>query len=281
MATRILVVGDNSQSFLIKALMKSLTEASYEVMFSPPDISYIDIRRGEEDFPEIIILYLERIEDSDNRFFTYIEDFMENEGKKFRLYFIGNAGEINQAYAYIKKEYVKYAFERPVEVSELIKILQRDGGDYSFSNEAKQYKDLDPDKKTILVVDDEIVQLHAMERWLQKTYNVLTEKSGTEAIALLGCNKVDMILLDYEMPILSGLEVFQLLKADPATASIPVVFLTANDDSSIVKKVVDLHPVGYLLKNFSPVILVQRIEAIFKSLEEAKKPQRPSYYKKL
>lgn len=273
MANQILLIGENSQSFLIKALVKSLTDASYEVSFCPPEPAYIDSRRAQEEFPEIIILYLERIEDSDNRFFSYINDFMQNDGKKNRLYFIGNAGEINQAYEFIDRIHVKFAFERPVDTKELLKTLERDGGDYSFAESVKTYQ-VDPSKKTILVVDDEIVQLHAMERWLNKTYNVFTEKSGNDAIALLQRYKVDMILLDYEMPILSGYEVFQLLKSDPSTASIPVVFLTANDDSEIVRQVLAAKPVGYLLKNTSPVILVQKIDAIFYNLTHPPK-KRP------
>ncbi len=277
MANRILLIGDNDQAFLIKALIKSLTDADYEVAFCPSEAHYVDARRAQADFPNIIILYLERIEDSDNKFFAYINNYMSNEGKKNRLYFIGNMGEINQAYEFIQRAYVKYAFERPVDVQELLKTLERDGGDYSFTENVKEYE-LDPDKKTILVVDDEIVQLHAMERWLNKTYNVFTEKSGNDAIALLQRYKVDMILLDYEMPILSGYEVFRLLKSDPSTADIPVVFLTGNDDSDVVRQVVASHPAGYILKNTSPVILVQKIDAIFKSLSAPPKPKFPDYY---
>ena len=275
MSKKILLVGNNEQSFLIKALIKNLTGAFYEVSFCPPESAYIIPRMTSEEAPEILILYLERLlEDGDNAFFQWVNEYITGDGKKCRLYFIGNSGEINMAYEYIQKEYVKYAFERPVEMPEFLKILEKDGGDYSLSDGVKEYE-LDPAKRTILVVDDEQVQLHAMDRWLNKYYNVLTEKSGTNAIALLSHYKVDMILLDYEMPVLSGLDVFQLIKADPATANIPVVFLTANDDSDIVRQVISAHPVGYLLKNTPPGILVQKIADIFKKLEDAKKPKRP------
>ncbi|MDE5775690.1 MAG: response regulator, partial [Treponemataceae bacterium] len=187
---------------------------------------------------------------------------MKQDGNKFQLYFIGNLGEINQAYEIIGKNYVKHAFERPVDTEALFKTLKHNGGDYTLTEKVYKYK-IDPDKLTILVIDDEVIQLHAMERWLQKNYNVLTEKSGTDGIALLKQYKVDMILLDYEMPILSGFEVFQLLKSDPETEKIPIVFLTANSDSDIVRQVVELKPAGYLLKNTSPVILLQRIDEIF------------------
>lgn len=274
MARKVLLIGNNEQSFLIKALVKNLTGASYEVDFCPPESNYINAKMISDEPPGILILYLERLEDSDNAFFQWVNSFITGDGKKCRLYFIGNAGEINMAYEYIKKEYVKYAFERPVDMPEFLKILEKDGGDYSFSDGVKEY-DLDETKKTILVVDDEQVQLHAMDRWLNKFYNVLAEKSGTNAIALLAHYHVDMILLDYEMPVLSGLDVFQLIKSDPSTADIPVVFLTANDDSDIVKQVIAARPAGYLLKNTPPGILVQKIADIFKRMEEAKNPKRP------
>ena len=274
MSKRVLLIGNNEQSFLIKALIKNLTGASYEVAFCPPEGNYVNARMLSDEPPEILILFLERLEDGDNAFFQWVNEFMTGEGKKCRLYFIGNAGEINMAYEFINREYVKYAFERPVEMPEFLKTLEKDGGDYSFSDGVKEY-DLDPTKKTILVVDDEQVQLHAMDRWLNKTYNVLTEKSGTNAIALLSHYKVDMILLDYEMPVLSGLDVFQLIKSDPSTAKIPVVFLTANDDSDIVRQVIQAKPVGYLLKNTPPGILVQKIADIFQKLADANKPKRP------
>lgn len=274
MSKNVLLIGNNEQSFLIKALVKNLTDASYKVSFCPPDGAYINARMLSDDPPSILILYLERLEDSDNAFFQWVNGFITGDGKKCRLYFIGNAGEINMAYEYIQREYVKYAFERPVEMPEFLKILEKDGGDYSFSDGVKEYE-LDPAKKTILVVDDEQVQLHAMDRWLNKFYNVLTEKSGTNAIALLSHYKVDMILLDYEMPVLSGLDVFQLIKSDPSTANIPVVFLTANDDSEIVRQVIQARPAGYLLKNTPPGILVQKISDIFQRLADAKKPKRP------
>ena len=276
MADKILLIGENPQSFLIKALTKTLSDASYEVEFCLPEPAYIDSiwAEKEDDFPEIIILYLERIEDSGNKFFPYIKNFMQKNGKKRRLYFIGNAVEIKQAYESIDRIFVKYAFERPVEAQDLLKTLNRDGGDYSFSESIKEY-DIDAAKKTILVVDDETIQLHAMERWLSKTYNVLTEKSGNDAIALLQRYKVDMILLDYEMPVLSGYEVFQLIKADPSTEKIPVVFLTANDDSEIVKQVLAAKPVGYLLKNTPPLILVQKIDTIFQNLSKPPAKKRP------
>ena len=71
------------------------------------------------------------------------------------------------------------------------------------------------------------------------------------AISLLTQHHVDLILLDYEMPVVSGLQVLEMLRSEPATANIPVIFLTAKDDRETVMKVVAAHPEKYLLKTTS------------------------------
>ncbi|MCH5282145.1 MAG: response regulator [Treponema sp.] len=262
MAEGILFIAENSQNFLVKALLKSFKDSEFDVGFCLPYKVEVEVRLATDYSPRIIILYLERIGSSDNNFFSYIKSVMKREPNKYQLYFIGNKGEINQAYEIIGRHHVRHAFERPVDTEDLFKVLKHNSGDYALSEAVHKYE-INPDKLTILVIDDEVIQLHAMERWLQKSYNVLTEKSGTDGIALLKQYKVDMILLDYEMPILSGFEVFQLLKSDPETERIPIVFLTANNDSEIVRQVVELKPAGYLLKNTAPGILLQRIDEIF------------------
>lgn len=264
MAEKILLIGENPQNFLLKALKKSLENASYVVQFCFPGNHYLETMVDYDDFPEIVILYLERLEDVQNSFFPRIEKIVEK-NKKIRLYFIGSVNEINQAYESIDKKHVRNAFERPIDVPAFLKALKFGSGDYSLSDEVKNLK-LDINKLTILIIDDEVVQLHAMERWLKKSYNVITEKSGTDGIALLKQCKVDMILLDYEMPTLSGYEVFCILKNDSETADIPVVFLTGNNESETVRQVVELNPAGYLLKNTAPAILVQKIDMIFDKL---------------
>ena len=84
------------------------------------------------------------------------------------------------------------------------------------------------------------------------------------AITFLGKKHVDLILLDYEMPVASGLQVFEMLKAEPATASIPVIFLTAKDDRETVMKVLAAKPEKYLLKTMDPEELVESVNNFFK-----------------
>ena len=58
-----------------------------------------------------------------------------------------------------------------------------------------------------------------------------------------------MILLDYEMPVVDGAQVFQMLQQEPSTQNIPVIFLTGVGDKDQVERVLRLRPTGYILKS--------------------------------
>jgi CheY-like chemotaxis protein len=83
-------------------------------------------------------------------------------------------------------------------------------------------------EKTILVADDESHILHVVSLKLRNAgFKVITAQDGAEALELAQQQKPDLLITDYHMPRLSGLELCQRLKQDPATAQIPAIMLTA------------------------------------------------------
>jgi len=83
-------------------------------------------------------------------------------------------------------------------------------------------------EKKILVADDETHILHVVSLKLRNAgFNVLTARDGQEALELAQTEHPDLIITDYHMPQLSGLELCQRLKQDPATSGIPAIMLTA------------------------------------------------------
>src|SRR5437868_8690401 len=82
--------------------------------------------------------------------------------------------------------------------------------------------------RTILVADDETHILHVVSLKLRNAgFNVITARDGQEALEMAQQEKPDLIITDYHMPQLSGLELCQRLKKDPATSAIPAIMLTA------------------------------------------------------
>jgi putative two-component system response regulator len=115
-------------------------------------------------------------------------------------------------------------------------------------------------REKIVLVDDNITNLTLAKNILAEKYIFFTIPSGAKLFALLEKIKPDLILLDIEMPEMSGYEVLKILKADRKTAEIPVIFLTAKGDAFSELEGLNLGAVDYISKPFSPPLLIKRIE---------------------
>ena len=115
-------------------------------------------------------------------------------------------------------------------------------------------------KYNILVVDDVKENLALVKRILDDSnYKTQTAPDGLTALRLVKNHKVDLILLDIMMPVMSGIEVCRYLKVEPSTASIPVIFLTANADKATLTKAYSVGGSDYLRKPFFKEELLARV----------------------
>lgn len=103
-------------------------------------------------------------------------------------------------------------------------------------------------KKDLLIVDDDESYLKLIKKWMSEAYKATAVKSGIQALKFLEGHRPDLVLLDYEMPELTGGDVLTKMREKPETADIPVFFLTGNADADFVAKITALNPDGYLLK---------------------------------
>jgi putative two-component system response regulator len=117
------------------------------------------------------------------------------------------------------------------------------------------------EKTTVLVVDDSPDNLSLISGLLKDIYRLKVANNGEKAIKIAQADtKPDLILLDVMMPGLSGYEVCQTLKADPATCHIPIIFLTAMAGADDEKKGLELGGSDYITKPISPPILLARVK---------------------
>lgn len=121
------------------------------------------------------------------------------------------------------------------------------------------------ERKTILIVDDDIRMVRVIKRYLEADYNVASAVSGVVALRYLSKKKVDLILLDYMMPEMDGPQVLQKLHEQPATANIPVIFLTGAAERDKIQKALSLSPQGYLLKPINGDKLMTKIRQLIGS----------------
>ena len=118
--------------------------------------------------------------------------------------------------------------------------------------------------KTILVVDDDAMNLRMAEMLLKKQgYDVKKADSGQAALALLHEETVDLVLLDVEMPVMSGIETLDAIRERRELAELPVMFLSASEDMeqdvANGKYVVQ----GFIRKPILPQKLYESVAALF------------------
>jgi len=121
----------------------------------------------------------------------------------------------------------------------------------------------------ILCVDDTEANLFILESLFEQyndNYNVITALSGEKALGVLLENKVDLILLDVMMPVLSGFETARLIKANKLTKDIPIIFLTAKRDDETIHDSFK-YGVDYLSKPYDEFELFTRIDTHLKLVE--------------
>ncbi len=113
---------------------------------------------------------------------------------------------------------------------------------------------------TILIVDDAIENLMVLDALLRTHYRVSAATSGEKALRLVAEKpQPDLILLDVMMPGLDGYQVFERLRAEPATRDIPVIFVTAMDSVDAELRGLDAGAVDYITKPVVPAIVLARI----------------------
>ena len=116
------------------------------------------------------------------------------------------------------------------------------------------------DKPVVLCIDDDPDLLALMAKALGGEYRVLTAGNPGDGIAAAtGDPRPDLVLLDVDMPDVSGMEVCQALKGEPETAAIPVVFLTARSDMKQQVEGLQMGAVDYITKPFNAFVLRARV----------------------
>ena len=122
------------------------------------------------------------------------------------------------------------------------------------------------DKMKIMAVDDNTVNLATIEQELKDKYEVIPMLTGRRAIKYLYREKVDLILLDVQMPIMDGVDTLKEIRTLENGITVPVVFLTARKDTATVIAGSQLGIMDYITKPFDPEDLKVRIEQVFKRL---------------
>ena len=242
-----LLIVTNTQGMMVISLKTQLEQHGFEALVSGGKMK--EVSQVKDPF-EGAILYLDEELANDTQVLVYMRDQALEHGIPF--FVIGDQGEIDDCKKTIPSSSVQKTFVRPVNVTEAAEEI----GEYM-----KEHSQLS--KKKILVVDDSGAMLRNVKGWLEDRYQVILANSGAMAIKYLTLNRPDLVLLDYEMPVVDGRQVLEMIRSEMDFADIPVVFLTSKNDKESVANVVKLKPEGYLLKTMPPAEIIKYVDDFF------------------
>lgn len=243
---KILLVG-NENEFLIKSVSAEMRRRHYEVSICEPNID--EINTAEKD----IGVYLLLIDSAEaiKELLIYLKDTAFD--RKIEIGLVGERLDVQEAVKYLQKENVGMVFERPIDAKQISDGLE----------ELKRNAEKRNERKRILIIDDDPEFLRRTQQVLHNHYKIYLANSGTSAIMLLSRHKVDLILLDYLMPVLDGPKVLEALKNEPETSEIPVIFLSGQTDARSITKAMTLGSENYISKSLAAQELAAVISDFF------------------
>ena len=116
--------------------------------------------------------------------------------------------------------------------------------------------------KKILFVDDEDDIRKIVTLRLKKVgYEVITAVNGQEGVEAAKQHKPDLVILDYRMPVMDGVEACKLITQDPGTKDIPVLFMTANSASMTLETIMGSGASDFISKPFEAEQLMKKVHA--------------------
>lgn len=244
MEQNILVVMEKN-SFFARSMEEQLKELQYNVTVAELDIQQLS--EAKESY-EAVLLYMESDIKEKSQEVVYLRDKAVEEDTP--VFYMGDDMEALQEI--MPSHILQKAFQRPIDVKLAAKSM-----DEYIKKCGKHIK------KKILVVDDSGAMLRNVKGWLEDKYQVILANSGAMAIKYLATNRPDLVLLDYEMPVVDGRQVLEMIRTETDFCDVPVIFLTSKNDKESIMKVLDLKPEGYLLKSMEPTQIMQEIDTFF------------------
>lgn len=235
------------RSYLNIAMEEQLKGLGYNVITVGTSVN--DINDVKEDITAIL-MYTDEELVKKQQALVFLRDRIVEED--IPVFVIGDVNELAEIRKLIPKQLLKKEFQRPIDVKAVVNAMD----EYIKTNGKHT-------KKKILVVDDSGAMLRNVKGWLEDRYQVILANSGTMAIKYLSTNRPDLVLLDYEMPVLNGKQVLEMIRSESEFSDIPVMFLTSKNDKESIQQVLSLKPEGYILKTTNPEQIVQMIDEFF------------------
>ena len=251
MALKTLLI-NHGAALMTKRLGTLLGESGIELVSVEPVIGKVREIEEKDGGADVFLLSVGDFGHDSMDVLAYLKDVCLKTNKP--LCVMGYEKELAEVEKIIPKDLIAHEFLRPFDVTVISGTIK------SLVNSGFERKK----EERILLVDDDITFLKMMQKLLGTIYHVTAVCSGKEAIEYIQMgHTAELILLDYDMPGMTGPQVLEKLRTDSRSADIPVIFLTGKNDRDSVMSVMALKPEGYILKSMNSNDILASLQKVF------------------
>ncbi|MCR5468086.1 MAG: response regulator [Lachnospiraceae bacterium] len=244
-----IVLLSEKNTLLVNVLSEGLEKGGFHVENVKTNVSDISLLRS---YSRIWLMYLPGEETEVRDAYELIKREIESRGD-ILFFLVGNPNEIKFETEFFSQQNIAESFARPFRVEDIVEVLD------AYATNRKRVHET----KHVLLVDDDATALQTIKSMLSDNYNVYTANTAFNAIRILDKAKMDLILLDYEMPVIKGPQVLELFRNDPVTKDIPVMFLTSKNDKEAISTALSVKPDNYLLKSLPQSEILKVLDTFF------------------
>ena len=252
-----LLIISQGSAFVVNSLENNIKKEGIYVTRCEPTVRDVD---QNIDGKDIVLLFAGDFIKNSSGLLSYITSKCSDECNHFCI--VGYPNEIAEVEKEVDISRISAEFSRPFDMKEFTSKIKMLAYRQSAAPEEKPVT-ANERRYNILMCDDDMMFLKMVQEWLHEKYNITIVKTGIMAVPFALNNTPDLILLDFEMPVMNGPKVLEALREDKKTAQIPVVFLTGHSDKDSVMEVMKMRPQGYLLKSTKKEDIIASVDNFF------------------
>ena len=203
----VVVIGQ-ADSFVVRGMMEKMRDKlDAEVTYVKPEIESI---RHRAKWADLFIYNMDGEAADIKALLVYMKELCMRVDRKVIL--IGRDEDLKTGEDILSMYLIHGTFTRPLDMNKFLTCV----GDLELDGTTEKHEggEQPAAKKRILIVDDDTVYSMMIHSWLKDRYQISIAGSGMQALKWLATNNVDLILLDFEMPVTSGAQVLSMLRAD-------------------------------------------------------------------
>ena len=251
---KVLIICQGS-AFLVNTLENNLRKEGISTSQCEPDVQSVGKNLAGTDL--VLMFAGDYIADSAE----FISDTASKCADEFiQFCVIGYPNELAEIERIIDLTLISAEFPRPFDMKDLASDIRA----LTLGESASDSKS-DAEKHRILLCDDDAEYLKTMQEWLSDKYRLTIVKSGAMVVQIALSFRPELILLDYDMPVVSVAQLIQMIRAEKSISDTPIVIVTRRSDRESVMNVMYLKPQGYMLKRQPRETVVSSIDRFFET----------------